>query len=258
MRLRRSHFTFGQIADKWAREVSNQPDALSRDEILHEMIRAVWRGDFEDEDEENSCLTIHRSPPGGEVRGGVWTEEARPEPFNRIKLLGALTLDSPVPIPLPPPRRFRTDDAPWQSLFELTRAESNQTMRERYLEALTITKEDFGRWCDERGHQRPTFWFGTSESGKKKVASGAPSTPARRRRPGRRHGPYYLPLQKALRQLATQYSLHDVELWEWKDLRRAVELTGEVKADDLPKDTQFKTVCRQWFAAAHKSGKYTH
>lgn len=276
MRLRRSHLTFGQIADEWAREVSSQPGALSRDEILHEIIRAVWRGDFEDEDGENSRLTIHQNPRGGATRvGGKFVDEhhhrtdaTKKVLFNRRKLLCVLAPICPPGVPQAPLFRLRFLDPqpePWDSvkadvrwdiLAALTPDEYILGFRERYLEPLTISKEDFGRWCDDQSHQRPTFWFGTSESGKLKAAREAPSISGRRRKPGRPHGPYLPLLHKALDRLATNYGLNAVELWQWNALRRGVEINLGENGPGLPKDTQFKKVCKHWFAAARRSGNY--
>ncbi len=47
----------------------------------------------------------------------------------------------------------------WDFLDALTMDEYTGTFRWAYLEALTISKDDFGRWRDEQGRKRPRFWF---------------------------------------------------------------------------------------------------
>ena len=42
----RDRLTFGQIADAWASEVTGEAWALDRDEILLELLRSLWRGEF--------------------------------------------------------------------------------------------------------------------------------------------------------------------------------------------------------------------
>ena len=131
MRLRKSHLTFGKIADEWAREIANQPGGLDSNEIFHELIRAVWRGDFEDEDGENSRLTTHKQPKGGSVRSdGKFvneqhqrTAETRPVQWNRRYLLCALAPCPPPGLKLPTGDRLRLwpskesdhpEPTPWQ------------------------------------------------------------------------------------------------------------------------------------------------
>ena len=187
----KDRFTFREIAEQWVREVAGTPSVLSRDEILHGLLRSVWRGDFEDEDGENTCLAIHRYPKGGARRiDGKFvdadhqrTAETRPLGVNRRWLLRALALDRPHGLPLPPgdkldpwsrpesddPKAAMRDPALWSEvkaevrwdiLDALTLDEYSHMFRTSYLEQLTISKEDFGRWCDNHGHERPAFWFG--------------------------------------------------------------------------------------------------
>ena len=186
----KDRFTFREIAEQWVREIAGTPSALSRDEILHGLLRSVWRGDFEDEDGENTCLAIHRYPKGGARRiNGKFvdadhqrTAETRPLGVNRRWLPRALALDRPHGLPLPPgdkldpwsrpesddPKAAMRDPALWSEvkaevrwdiLDALTLDEYSHMFRTAYLEPLTISKEDFGRWCDDHEHPRPAFWF---------------------------------------------------------------------------------------------------
>ena len=208
MSLQDSHLTFGKIADEWAREAAAMPGGLARDEILHELLKAVWRGEFEDEDGKHTFLMIHRPPPGGAQRidgkfvdkNHLRTAETKPVGFNRRMLLCALASDCPHGLTLPPGDRLRGWHSPesdnpepvpwsklkaeirWDILDALTMDEYTGTFRWDYLEALTISRDDFGRWRDEQGRKRPRFWFDDDdkvvvESADKKVVGkiGRPS-----------------------------------------------------------------------------------
>ena len=185
MLLQDSHLTFGRIADEWAREVAAMPGGLARDKILHDLVRAVWRGEFEDEDGKDTVLMLHQPPPGGAWRiddkfvdkNHMRTAETKPVGFNRRMLLCVLAFDHPHGLPLPPGDRLRGWHSPesdnpepvswselnaevrWDILDALTLDEYPGTFRWAYFEALTISKDDFGRWCDEQGRKRPKFWF---------------------------------------------------------------------------------------------------
>ena len=40
----RNRLTLGEIATRWANEMQGHPGALTRDEILEELLKAVWEG----------------------------------------------------------------------------------------------------------------------------------------------------------------------------------------------------------------------
>ena len=46
-----------------------------------------------------------------------------------------------------------------------------------YFEALTISKDDFGQWCDARGRKRSRFWFGDIEDAPDPTRSGLAGRP---------------------------------------------------------------------------------
>ena len=174
----KNQLTFGKIADEWAKE----PGALSRDEIFHELLRALWEGAFEDEDGGNTCLAIHGHPPGGAARAdGKYvdehhqrTDESRATPFNRRVLLKMLAADCPPGVTLPKLSPF--DDAGtggppvpwpevkaevlWAALIALTLSEYPRIFREAYLEPLTISKVDFRPVARRRQWDLPRFWYG--------------------------------------------------------------------------------------------------
>ena len=180
---KKPNFTFVEIAAEWAREVAPEPGSLGHNEIFHELVKALWRGDFEDEEGENTDLTMALSP--ATWPGGKWVDEHHQrteEPRKIIKirrreLLYMLWDDCPPGVTLPPRQRLSPfpdpetgeppvpwselkTEIPWGALDALTPDEYSPTFRRAYLEAPTISKDDFGRWCDEQGHQRPRFWFG--------------------------------------------------------------------------------------------------
>jgi hypothetical protein len=103
------------IADRWAREIVQKPGPLSSDEIFLELLRSIWRGEFEDCGKKT--LFITRPPTGGAIsRDGIFvdsehyvTEQARRTEFGREELLSVL----------PRPAGFRRDfkkQKPWPKL----------------------------------------------------------------------------------------------------------------------------------------------
>ena len=56
MRTRKTRLEFGKIADLWSSE--SAPGHLGREDTLMELLSALWRGEFEDEDGSNTQHTI--------------------------------------------------------------------------------------------------------------------------------------------------------------------------------------------------------
>ena len=192
MRLRKSHLTFDKIADEWSREVASTPGALGRDDILLELIRAVWRGEFEDDcepGEPKSRLTYQHKAKWDRdayLKGDMRLTKPPPlTPCNRRMLLAAMP---PIAgVPLPPTSELWPEDGlesfPWKKLkpsipFDALAALSldkyEGSYRRIWLELLTISQDDFGRWCDESRHARPAFWFG-DEAADTDVSTTVPS-----------------------------------------------------------------------------------
>jgi len=156
MLLREFHLTFGRIADEWARELDEAkvPSRRSRDEIFLEKVRGIWRGQFAD-----TVLTIEMSPR--DDKDGRRYQPA-PMPFTR-EMLDAVVLVRQGA------RRRYLGASRLEFLTSLELEDYDATLfLSVYLEPLTISKEDFGRWCDEQGHQRPRFWFGEQADAKKR------------------------------------------------------------------------------------------
>ena len=159
MRIQKAHLTFREIADEWARETeeAKAPGRRCRDEIFQELVRAVGRCEFEDAN-ARSCLTI-RQLIGMRFNGKALDKDGRRTDtpprtsFNRRMLLDVLTAMSPdSALELP----AKADDV----LVVLDVGDYSEIYRQAYLERLTISKEDFGQWCDDHGQKRPAFWFG--------------------------------------------------------------------------------------------------
>jgi hypothetical protein len=195
MLLCEPHLTFGQIADEWAREVATTPGGLSREKIFHKHVKALWSPDFEDEDGENSRLTIAMAP--ATWPDGRWVDEhhqrtEKPRkivPFGRRLLLYALTMYRHSGVKLPPRQKLSPfpdpetgeppvpwsevkTEIPWGALDALKPGEYDKGYRDDYLEPLTISKDVFGRWCDEQEYQRPRFWFSEQADAKKRRKAG--------------------------------------------------------------------------------------
>ena len=60
---------------------------------------------------------------------------------------------------LPPLAESGEDGDVFSILAALPPSEYGDLARIAYLEALTISKEDFGAWCQSQGHAPPSFWF---------------------------------------------------------------------------------------------------
>ena len=65
-----NYLTLDKIAEQWAIEGKERDGrrTMSRDVVLLELLRAAWRGEFEDEDGNNTILTRHTYPLGGAAR----------------------------------------------------------------------------------------------------------------------------------------------------------------------------------------------
>ena len=156
------------------------------------MIGAIWRGDFEDEDGENSCLWVCTYPKDGARRvvdgkfvdaDSNLTTNTQRLIRNRRFLLCVLAQDRPSGLRLPStarlnpyPYRENYDpvgimidpvpwsevkaEVPWDVLDALTLDEYSKRFLSLHIEPLTIAKDDFGRWCDDHDQERPAFWFG--------------------------------------------------------------------------------------------------
>ena len=146
MRLNDSHLTFGKIADEWARELkeAETPGRRNRDEIFLEMVSGVWRGQFAD-----TVLTIERAPT--DDKDGQRYKPA-PMPVTRETLDKMVLLRSGV-------RPCDPDASRWEFRASLKLEAYEPLSLRAWFEPLTISKDAFGDWCDQCGHERPAFWF---------------------------------------------------------------------------------------------------
>ena len=145
MLLRESDLTFERIAHEWARELDDakKPGRLNRDEIFLNMVCGVWRGQF-----ANTVLTIEQA-----FRDDKDGQKFKPLPLRVTRE----TLDKVVVL-RPGVRPCDPDASRWDFWTERKLHEYEPLSLRTWFEPLTISKEDFGRWCDEQGYQRPTFW----------------------------------------------------------------------------------------------------
>lgn len=147
MLLRKSHLSFEKIAAQWARELDDAktPGRLNRDEILLGMVCGIWRSEF-----ENAALTIEQAP-----RFDIDGRKYKPQPMRVTRE----TLDEVVLL-RPGVRQRDPAVSRWEFLAPLKLEDYEPRSLRIWLEPLTISKEDFGRWCDDHEHPRPAFWFG--------------------------------------------------------------------------------------------------
>lgn len=149
------NLTFGIIAEAWARE---GPEGC--DDILHRLLQAVWRGDFETGGE--SLLSIML--PGSALEPGATAGANGEAPdldgavaLTRRGLVRVLELKGILP-PLPA-LRVEADEEMFTALAALLPFQFGNLVRMAYLEAIIVSRDDFGRWCDRREYDRPNFWF---------------------------------------------------------------------------------------------------
>lgn len=129
MLLRATHLTFGKIATLWAKENADKPSGLNRDKILDELKKALRQGEF-----DFATLTIDMAPRD------VLVDSSPGGPPSYVRI-GPSRL---VVIP------YILDKMLFQCPDEGT--------RKTWLEGLRISRDAFGRWCEEKQHEQPTFW----------------------------------------------------------------------------------------------------
>ena len=123
---------FRQIAEEWSREPGNLPYS----EVLTELLRAYWKGEFAGEDAPDREATL-----------------------KVLNFIGAM------------PYQYRDDESPpkddYEFLAELPPDGYDETAAECYdevawsvLNGVKIPKQVLANWCDAKGISKPTFWFG--------------------------------------------------------------------------------------------------
>lgn len=162
MRLNDSHLTFGKIADEWARELADAkvPGRRERDEIFLTLLRGALAGQFDDKG-----VTL------AQARKDVYSEQLKDKGSeNVVHRFNVQPLPMPitgewlaqaqmVPTPRPGVRRPDTGPDPWYLSEGLNLDDFDPYFVSGYIEPLTISKDAFGDWCDQCGHERPAFWF---------------------------------------------------------------------------------------------------
>ena len=164
----RCRLSLGEIATRWAKETEGHPGAISRNEIMKELLGAVWEGRFEDRS-GNSCLILKKT-------GKRFPEEDDYGSWNRLLLFSALVSRIRNALPgeqLPSNRELspREEDPPvewaylrrripWSKIQSLSLAVYDDVDLSAYIEPLLISKADFRRWARRAKRQLPAFWFG--------------------------------------------------------------------------------------------------
>ena len=123
---------FRQIAEEWSRE----PGTLPYSEVLTELLRAYWKGEFAGEDATDREATL-----------------------KVLNSIGAI------------PYQYRDDESPpkddYEFLAELPPDGYDETAAECYdevawsvLNGVEISKQVLAAWCDAKGISGPTSWLG--------------------------------------------------------------------------------------------------
>ncbi len=145
MLIPRNHLTFGEIARLWAEEDAGKAFAASHDDILDFLERALRYGEF-----DFATLTVDEAPR--DVLADI--DPSRPADLVRVG----------------PSRMAVTRGTLDRMLFPY----SDKLTRELWLEGLRISRDDFGRWCEKKGHEQPTFWPQKNDAPKAQLAPGPP------------------------------------------------------------------------------------
>ncbi len=161
----RDRLTFGEIADRWAAEVASHPGALSRNEILEELLRGVWLGGFAGNDalvltkhERRSIESILSDEDAPNYRTlsdenyGSWSREL---------MASALRHHIVERVPeIPKWDAITSGNTPWAKIATTVRlADLDETSTSAYMEMLSVSKNAFKKWAATVGRSLPTFWF---------------------------------------------------------------------------------------------------
>lgn len=163
----RERLTFGEIADRWAAEMAGHPGALTRDEILEQLLEGVWEGFFEDKD-GNSQLIL-TAPAVVHLKQDDYGE------WNRQTLLSAMLpriqralpearlpsrMDlTPAPDSTPEEWSDLRKTIPWSDIKKLRLSIYDDGDRTSYIEPLSVSKRHFRRWARKTRRSLPQFWF---------------------------------------------------------------------------------------------------
>ena len=156
----RERLTFGEIADRWATEMSGHPGALPRNEILQELLRGVWLGQFGDglklaKRDRDMASILKDKRPNYAVTNGDYGD------YNRVKLAQALHLNiGQQDVGLAKWDHIKEQNTPWGEIAALRIETYGEMERRGYIEMLSVPRETFRRWAHAARRQLPTFWFG--------------------------------------------------------------------------------------------------
>ncbi|MEE8392840.1 MAG: hypothetical protein V3R66_00730 [Rhodospirillales bacterium] len=125
----------------------------------------MWNGEFEAGGQ--SRLTIVMPGTAPPPVGPDHQQDPRQSPHaNSIGRLGLLRILELLGfLPEFPDREDATLEDSFKALSEIFPDDYRNLVRGAYLEALAISKEDFGNWCDGNDYSRPSFWFADEVSG---------------------------------------------------------------------------------------------
>jgi hypothetical protein len=110
---------------------------MPTDQIFERLLRAFWRGEFEDEF-GNSRLTYDGKPQGRHFILQAITNMNRQDRINLPKLTELMDADRPW--------MLMKDKIPFDSLASLRIDGYNSEVKELFLDQLTMTAQDLRRW----------------------------------------------------------------------------------------------------------------
>ena len=128
----KSSLGFRQIADEWSRE----PGTLPYSEVLTELLRAYWKGEFAGEDAPDREDTLKVLNYIDAIPYQYWDDEK--PPGDDYEFLAGLPPDG----------------------YDETAAECYGEVAWAVLDGVKIPKQVLAAWCDAKGISGPTSWFG--------------------------------------------------------------------------------------------------
>lgn len=153
------------IARHWVRDLTEKPPKA---EVLDYLVQSLWRGDFETFAPASDDIISRRQALRAVAQSAPHpgfiicpTAESVP-PSTTPTDDGGLIVDVNVYVVLPDEEKDWSADIV-EAAYKVLGACSLNAFSEGFVIGMwgqSLTKDQFGAFCDLRGHRRPGFWFG--------------------------------------------------------------------------------------------------
>ena len=203
--LRDTNLMLSHLAREWARELPPRPTEQA---VMTLLLRAVWQrelGVFHLNDKPAHTEDLLRLVSLSEQNPGfaIYSNSA-PERMTSVELPdGGVEFHLKRYVILPADLDHLSAEQRQSAIEELSAMQFDDFSEafRGFVSMLRVTREEFGRYCDEAGYPRPMFWFGKAKAQVSKAKPEADCAKWLRSliQEGRRHPkPWYL--DEALRQ----------------------------------------------------------